>query len=229
MTITPPPIVQIPGSPANTYSDRQGFAPEAIVLHIAEGPIGAVDNWFANPKAQAGAHFCVGKNGAVHQYFQLDQAPFANGKIENGYTAKLVDANRQANPNFWSISIEHEGKSGEAAPDAQLNASVRLSAWLWVTAILPGGASGLALDRDHILCHRDISPQSRPRCPGWSETFIAGYIRRVQACIDAPPIDHMHELIDALTRARAGLTDLQGRATAQIAGIDAVIARFRDG
>jgi N-acetyl-anhydromuramyl-L-alanine amidase AmpD len=228
MTITPPAIVQVPGSAANTYSDRQGFAPEAIVLHIAEGPIGAVDSWFANPTAGAGTHFCVGKNGEVHQYFRLNQAPFANGKIEGGYTAKLIDANRQANPNFWTISIEHEGKSGDVVTAAQLDASVRLSAWLWTSAILPGGATKLALDRDHILCHRDISPQSRPNCPGWSEAFIGGYIQRMQALI-SPPVDRTRELLDALTLARTGFRDLRDRANAQMASIDGVIARFRDG
>jgi hypothetical protein len=186
MPVSVPSIVQKPGSPSNCYPDRQGFAPEAIVLHVMDGTLAGCDSWFASAAAQAGAHFGVGKNGEIHQYYRLSQAPFANGAVEDGYTATLVDANNRANPNFWTISIEHEGRPGDPVPDAQLDASVRLAAWLWQTAILPGGATGVALDRKHILRHGDISPRSRPSCPGWSESFIAAYIQRVAALIAAP-------------------------------------------
>lgn len=186
MSIQAPPIKQVPGSSANRYPDRNGYHPEAIVLHIMAGSLAGCDSWFANPAAKAGSHFGIGKNGEIHQYHPLDTAPFANGIIEAGYTARLISENGGANPNYWTLSIEHEGQSGDVVTAAQLDASTRLSAWLWATVIVPGGASGLALDRDHFLMHRDISPKSRPACPGWSEVFIADYIARVRTLI-APP------------------------------------------
>lgn len=240
MPVQQPAITFVPGSLSNCYPDRQGYAPEAIVLHIAEGPIGAVDSWFANPAAQAGAHFCVGLDGAIHQYFTLDRAPFANGAIEAGYTARLIDDNQQANPNLWTISCEHAGHSGDPMPAAQLDASTRLTAWLWQSAILPAGASGLALDRDHILKHGDISPRSRPRCPGWSEEFHAGYIARVQKLLaptpapvpvpPAPPApDRLRQAIDDLTAVVEGLEDLRDRAAVQAASGRVAIARLGSG
>src|SRR3712207_8621180 len=98
MPVACPPLSRIVANAANYFPDRQGFAPEAVVLHIAEGSLAACDSWFANPAAQASAHFCVGKDGTVHQYCGLEQAPYANGVIEPGYGARLADRNGGGHP-----------------------------------------------------------------------------------------------------------------------------------
>ena len=178
-----PGIVQVNGHPANAYSDRFGYLHEGIVVHTMAGTLAGCDSWFANPAAEAGTHFGVGRNGEVHQYFDLTQGPFAHGRIEPGFTARLVAENgTDVNPNWYLIGIEHDDLGSAAPPtEAQLEASARLAAVLFREHILPhAGVTGAAIDHDHILRHAHISPQSRPFCPGWSQELLNRYIRRVQ-------------------------------------------------
>jgi hypothetical protein len=146
---------------------RGGVHPEAVVLHIAAGSLAGMDSWFGNPAAGVSAHFGVGKDGRVHQYVSLDDTAFANGIVEQGHTARLIDDNPGINPNAWSCSIEHEGFTGDTLTSEQWDASTRLTAWLFAAHLLAGGASGVAVDRDHILRHADITARTRARCPGW--------------------------------------------------------------
>lgn len=186
MPVTPPPITWVGSHPANSYPDRRGCAPEAIVIHTMAGTLAGCDSWFAAPAANASTHYGVGRAGEIHQYLTHDRAAFANGAVEPGHTAVLIAANPSLNPNYWTIAIEHDDE-GRALPPTldQFEASARLAAWLWATVILPGGASALALDADHILRHSDISPRSRPACPGWSPELMARYLNRVRAIVAA--------------------------------------------
>ncbi len=85
-----PTLTQVP-SP--NYSSRQGVAPEAVVVHIMQGTLAGCDSWFTSPASQVSAHFGVGKDGTVHQYVALADAAWANGVVEAGHTAALVDEN----------------------------------------------------------------------------------------------------------------------------------------
>lgn len=184
MTVTKPDMKYV-GSPF--FSSREGTSPEAIVLHIAEGTLAGVDSWFNNPAAEVSAHFCVGKTGEIHQYIYLENAAWANGKIEAGYTAALIDENGGMNPNRWTVSIEHEGFYAQEPTADQFEASAQLSAWLFDSLLLTGGATDVAIDRKHILRHADISPKNKGRCPGWSDLTIARYIARVREIVAGPP------------------------------------------
>lgn len=186
---------------------RGGVAPEAVVLHIAEGTLAGMDAWFANPASGVAAHFGVGQDGRIHQYVPWHLAAYANGAIEPGYTARLINENPGINPNQWTIAIEHEGRSGELLTPEQFDASTRLTAHLFAMHLLAGGASGVAVDRDHILMHRDITPGSRARCPGWDEAYHGRYIARVRELLAAPPC-HERELLDAITVHRDGYVEL---------------------
>lgn len=220
-----PPVIQWIGShPNNFRAGRNGLALEAIVLHIAEGTMAGVDAWFKDPRARATTHFAVSKTGDVHQYVALASAAYGHGAIEEGYTAKLIDENRRPDgtphsPNDWACGIEHEGKSGDVVPPAQFRASTQLAAWLFVTHLFTSGASGVAIDRDHVLKHADISPRSRPRCPGFSEVFMQDYIKTVRRLV--------HGLVDppVLSDREALIAELRGMQAA--AGDDALRAAVR--
>ncbi len=168
------------------FSDRNGMVPEAAVLHIAEGTLAGGDSWFATPASQVSAHFMVGKTGIIHQYVPLSKAAWANGAVEAGASAALIGENWGVNPNLWGVSIEHEGWAGEALTALQVDASVTLTAWLFKSVFLVAGASGVAVDRKHILRHSEISPQTRPGCPGWAEANLADYVTRVQQALAGP-------------------------------------------
>lgn len=182
-----PDIRWIGAHPDNFALGRGGIKPEAIVLHIAEGPIKAVDSWFnqIHPAdiGPTSAHFCVGKGGEIHQYVNTANTAYANGVIEPGYTAKLIDDNAGINPNRWTISLEHEGVHGEQPTAAQFEASTGLTAWLFQARLFTSGASGVAVDADHILRHGAISPRSRPSCPGWTDATLDNYIQRVKSLL----------------------------------------------
>jgi N-acetyl-anhydromuramyl-L-alanine amidase AmpD len=190
-------------------SPRGGVRPEAVVLHIAEGSLAGMDAHFNNPAAGVAAHFGVGKDGTVHQYVSWHLAAHANGIVEPGYTVRLIDENPGINPNLWTIAVEHEGFTGETLTPRQWNASTRLVAWLFAAHLLGGGASGVAVDRDHILRHADITPRSRARCPGWDETYHAAYIAEVQRLLAKPTPCRERELLDALTVHRDAYIELE--------------------
>ena len=178
------PVIKWKGAaPGNWEKDRDGFKPEALVLHITDqvgGGLAALDNWFNNPAAGVSAHFGVGKAGEVHGYVNVHDTAFANGKVEQGYTAKLIDENPGVNPNSYLISIEHEGRTGETLTPAQWVANTRLAAYLCESVLLPhAGSTGFAITRDRILMHRDITPKTRDRCPGWGEAYQEAYINEV--------------------------------------------------
>jgi len=213
MPLTRPPMTQVPGHPNNRYLTRNGYRPEAVCVHTMAGTLAACDSWFANPASKAGTHFGVGRIGEIHQYHPVATAPFANGVIEAGYTAALIDQNPGANPNWLTVSIEHDDLGNGSPPTAaQFEASAQLSAWL-CAVVLPEMGSLVPVDRAHVLSHSDISPLSRPRCNGWGEARMAAYIARINAIIagaqpqpePTPVPTREREYLDALTVQAAAL------------------------
>lgn len=219
------------------------IAPEAWVLHIAQGTFAGIDSWFKtgpadrNPPLPSAAHFSVAKDGRIRCHVLPEHTAFANGIIQDGYRAKLINENRYPdgsaiNPNLWTISCEHEGDSGEAPTAAMFEASTRLCAWVFQTRLLTGGATGVAVDRDHIIRHGDISPADRSGCPGWSELQISTYISRVRALLqlDAPPpveVDpRLRTLIDALTVSRNDFWRMRDEASMRGDHLDGIIKSF---
>jgi len=63
------------------------------------------------------------------------------------------------NPNRLTISIEHEGKTGEEYPEAQYQATLFLHKMLVSQFQIP-------VDRHHIIGHYQIDSVNRPQCPG---------------------------------------------------------------
>ena len=74
------------------------------------GTLIGTDSWFANPASKVSSHFGVGKNGEIHQYVKLENTAWANGVVKNPNWPLLQNG---VNPNYYTVSIEHEGKSGE--------------------------------------------------------------------------------------------------------------------
>jgi N-acetylmuramoyl-L-alanine amidase len=137
---------------------RGGYKPCMVVMHIAEGSLDACDAWFADSESNASAHYCVGKDGEIHQYVAEELAAWANGVVRDP-RATLPYPDAAVNPNLYTISIEHEGMTGEAWTDAMYEAD----AWL-----LRGINErwGIPLDREHVIGHCDIDSVDRANCPG---------------------------------------------------------------
>ena len=137
--------------PSPNHSDRRGADVRALVLHIEGGSDTATQAWFTNPDSVASAHFSVAKDGSSHQYVSCADAAWANGiidTIDHGHaTAFLASLPPTASPNRYSISIEHEGDSGDEMTAEQFAESVRIAAWVFG----PGGAmDGVQIGRAHV-------------------------------------------------------------------------------
>lgn len=152
------------GLPRGT-SGRAGHAVIAIVDHIMSGTLAGTDSWFQTPSSQASAHFGIGKNGEIHQYVDINNVAWANGGVARPSWPLLIDG---VNPNYYTVSIEHEGQSGEQLTEAQYQATLALHRWLCeVFQITP--------NENTIIGHYRIDSVSRAGCPGpgfpWGRLF----------------------------------------------------------
>lgn len=157
------PTIIWKGSP--NYSSPKGYKTIAIVNHIMAGTLSGTDSWFANPASKVSSHFGVGKNGEIHQYVDLKNPAWANGGV-NKPTWPLVISG--VNPNYYTVSIEHEGYSEDVMPEAQYQATLALHRWL--IEIL-----GIPVTCDTIIGHYRIDSVSKAMCPGtgfpWDRLF----------------------------------------------------------
>ncbi|KUO79016.1 MAG: N-acetylmuramoyl-L-alanine amidase [Desulfosporosinus sp. BRH_c37] len=157
-----PNIIWI-GSP--NFSSPMGYKIIAIVNHIMSGTLIGTDSWFKNPVSKVSSHFGVGKNGDIHQYVNLDNHAWANGMVKNPNWPLLQDG---VNPNYYTVSIEHEGESGDVMSEVQYQATLALHRWLI-------GTLGILVTRDNIIGHYRIDSVNRSNCPGtgfpWDRLF----------------------------------------------------------
>jgi N-acetylmuramoyl-L-alanine amidase len=141
----------------NFRKGRHGFEPTAIVIHIIVGSLGSAGITFGDPRSSVSAHYGVGKSGLVHQFVNEADTAFHAGIVVRP-TWKLIDP--QANPNLYTIGIEHEGQPQDIWPDEQYASSATLVREIAARWKIP-------LDRDHIIMHREI--RASKTCPGLAD------------------------------------------------------------
>lgn len=83
-----------------------------VTLHIMQGTLSGTDSWFKNPKSEASSHFGVGLKGQKYQWVDTADKAWAQGG---------------GNPSW--ISIELEGKSGDAMTREQVQSVAEIYAW----------------------------------------------------------------------------------------------------
>lgn len=136
---------------------RGGNRPIAVVHHIAEGYWGTLTNpgFWESPYKRGSVHFAVSFSGEVAQFVDTDDAAWGNGIVKNPTWPPALSGN----PNEKTVSIEHEGFTGVPWPEAQYQASKRLTRWILATHGLDAGA-------DTIIGHYRIDGVNRLLCPG---------------------------------------------------------------
>lgn len=140
----------------NHYNGRGTFGkPDVIVIHIAEGNRDSVYNEFlTKPKS---THYLVNKDGSVWQFVEEKDGAWGNG-IVNNPTSDIVKQRMPANPNLYTVSIEHEGFAAQGdMSDLMYATSIQL-----VKDI--AGRWNIPLDSVHVIRHRNITDQKS--CPG---------------------------------------------------------------
>ncbi|MHB1652331.1 MAG: N-acetylmuramoyl-L-alanine amidase [Desulfitobacteriaceae bacterium] len=158
------PDITWKGSP--NFSSPKGYKILAIVDHIMSGTLEGTDSWFNNPAGQVSSHFGIGKNGKIHQYVDLGNPAWANGGVNRPNWPLLLPG---VNPNYYTVSIEHEGESGDVMPEAQYQATLALHRWLI-------DSLGIPVTRDNIIGHYRIDSVNKSNCPGtgfpWDRLFL---------------------------------------------------------
>lgn len=152
-------IIQKPASEANYTKGRAWQSITHVVLHVEAGSSDGTIAWFANPAAHVSAHYSVSKAGQVYQHVKESDTAWANGIAAPFKWADATrDPHRNANPNSYTISIEHEGMGGpEPWPSAQVQASATLIADICKR-------NKIVFDRQHIVRHSEI--YNGHACPG---------------------------------------------------------------
>lgn len=186
----------------NRTKGRDGFRPEAIVVHVMEGTLPGTDAWFQNAASQVSAHYGIGKNGDVHQYVgETDQAWHA-GRV---FKATWRGWRAGIKPNKYTIGIEHEGTETSDWPDAMYEASadlIREIAQRW----------SIPIDRDHVIGHREI--YSHKTCPG-AKADLDRLVRLARR--EAISASGIYNFVDdpGSARARANLNIRRGAPTTE--------------
>ena len=208
-TLVKPFVVLKPVAREN-YWHSMGQTKVAVVCHTTGGSLAGTDAWFNNPISQASTNFAIGQAGEIHQYIDPAglNAPAANGLVRrpNGMFPILYEQQGRVNPNFWTVSIEHEGfPSREIKTEPMLESSLVLAAWVCQQfRILP--------DRSHFFSHTEIDAQKPD--PGWSEEFWNYYLAQIAARLkedNMPPTPEFEAL------------------KAEVAALKAEIERVRQG
>lgn len=141
----------------NFRAGRRSSLPiDTIVIHVTEGDIASVKSWFNNPKAEVSAHYCVTRTGTIIQFVEEENTAWHAGRVLRA-TAAIVKERLPANPNGYSIGIEHEGNGHEDLTDAQREASAWLVRDIATRREIP-------LGRRHVIGHREI--YAAKTCPG---------------------------------------------------------------
>lgn len=162
----PEPRLRWIGSPHFTRGRSQQVC--AIVLHVFAGTLAGSDSWLQNPTAQVSYSFGIGLAGQQHQYVQLGDTPWANGRLEAGHRWPCGGGN----PNAATVAIGTEDmQGGRQVPvtDQQYQATLEVAAL----------AQRTFPSIRYVLTHRAISPGTRPACPG--PRWTSG---RIQALAD---------------------------------------------
>lgn len=144
--------------PINFQKGRKGaYLVDCIVIHVTEGDARSVRSWFHDAAASVSAHYMVEKDGTVVHFVHEYDTAWANGRVDHP-TARLVKERRESNPNWWTISIEHEGDGTHELTDPQRAATLAL------IRDIQTRHHAITFDRDHIVGHHEI--YSLKTCPG---------------------------------------------------------------
>lgn len=160
----------------NKWSGNKGR--RAVVLHIAQGGFwSSVDYMNRNGTS---AHFVVAVTGAVAQMLSVNDSAWANGLSydeqhkrwicphDHVVTPTWPQIDTEHNPNWQTISIEHEGYSGHVLPAAQLIATIDLLRWIGTQfpELQPYRAG------ETLIGHFHLDPVDKSFCPGSSFDFV---------------------------------------------------------
>ncbi len=165
---------------------------KAVVLHVSAGGMSSIDSWFSDPKSQVSAHYGISKTGEVHQYVSEKDSAWAVGVVERP-TWKLI---QKVNPNWYTISIEHEGFKNTVWTEPRKQASAELVFGICKRNNIP-------ITRENIIGHYEIDAE-KPMI----KSKVDDIFKRVVAMDSAPKKKIQLQIIATLMKIIALLRKL---------------------
>lgn len=173
------------------YTKGRSANVQAIVLHIAQGSASSALGWLVSPKSEVSCGFFITKAGLLYQLVSINDTSWTNGLIwKDGRWLtphqKPVSPSWRGlipgkNPNGYTISIEHEGDSGDPITAAMQRTQTDLLKWLCEQLRWPQLVPGM-----NLIGHGEINPVDKPFCPG--KAFDFGVIaQRVNQQLNPQP------------------------------------------
>ena len=166
--------------PVPSYYGRNGHKPIIIVNHISAGTMGSMYNHFLNKANQASSHFGIGRDGTIVQYVDIKNGAWTQGKIQEMAGRPLAPIIKQmmGNPNYYGVSIEHEGYSGNGIRGDLTEEQFWASCWLHKyiqDAVEKEYGHRIELNSHFVIGHYQIDTRGKPNCPGplfpWSNLY----------------------------------------------------------
>jgi N-acetyl-anhydromuramyl-L-alanine amidase AmpD len=186
--------------PAKALTNKHAYWPGnrgfgALVMHIAADNSRPGGDLYLASTPTKSAHFFVNKDGTAKQYVSVNDSAWANGLSQingkwispEGHTVspRWPGLRSGVNPNWYTVSMEHQGNPADVWTAPMFNATVSIMKWLapikGVAWWVPG---------QNLIGHCDISPVDRPQCPGpncnHQALALAANAKRMVAIADAP-------------------------------------------
>lgn len=150
-----------------------GNSPRLFVVHIMEGSLDGCDSWFHNPDAEASSNFGNGKDGRLFQWVGTADTAWA-----------------QAAYNHVSVSVEHEGETGDHLTPEQLENDAQLLAWAHRVHGIPlqvtNDPAGSGVIGHGLL---GVAGGDHPDCPGQPILDARqAIVDRAIAILNPPPV-----------------------------------------
>jgi len=162
-------------SPNRTIG-RSGNTPDLIVLHTTGGSFTSAINTIMNAANQVSYHFVISRTGEVIQAVDIRNMAWANGtrndssNMCNSRSTLRVVRERRINANLYSISIGFGDMPAGNPSAAQITAAVELIRHIRSEVRRIFGRD-IPVARSSIVGHHEITPVTRPNCPGRAFPF----------------------------------------------------------
>ena len=112
----------------------------------------------------------MSKKGEIYQFVAIEDCAWANGLtsgIENATSELVLKRGKDENPNWYSVSIEHEGiwaeTKGVLTP-AQLEATKMLHKYI-IEYVKVNFGHEIEPSRKTVIGHYEIDKKQKPNCP----------------------------------------------------------------
>jgi len=160
----------------NRTSGRQGQIPDFIVCHITGGSYSSAINTITNPTSQVSYHFVISHDGMVARSVDISDTAWANGTTINGdnrdnqHSTIPEVRSRRRNANQYTISIGFADSTAGELSHEQLITGVDLLLYI-LAYVRDFYGLDIPLARTNIIGHHEITPITRPFCPGLQFPF----------------------------------------------------------